>query len=316
MASMSASLHFASIRSSSPGEVVSGVAEEFSFNPTTLTQFGGRPVVRLPEQLRLHRALDELGWTGLTEEINKAARLKHESVPEPILITSDGTILAGFGPVRLAIFDGRREIPCIEYPLSDEEALRFILTYHRPQRLWNAFVRIRLALTQEPSLQQKALDNMRAGGKEKGSANLRNLRPVDSLQEIASLAGVGTRNVSNVKTILQIAHPRLISALRDGTLTINGAMQLCKLPPAEQLQQFVRSCEERVIKKLIRRAVALPKEEKNRPDVLAVLDALQQQEAQQPGSVDLRIVPLQHTVVLIGQDLLNEIVSQKELKLP
>ena len=63
----------------------------------------GRPVVRSPEQLRLHHALEELGWIGVIDEFNEAARLKYPSVTEPILITTNGTILAGFGRWRLAV---------------------------------------------------------------------------------------------------------------------------------------------------------------------------------------------------------------------
>ena len=97
-------------------------------------------------------ALEELGWIGVIDEFNDAARLTNPSVTEPILITTNGTILAGFGRWRLAVFDGRHEIHCIEYPLSEDEALQFIISHHQTQRGWNAFVRIRLALTLEPYL--------------------------------------------------------------------------------------------------------------------------------------------------------------------
>jgi hypothetical protein len=62
-----------------------------SFNPITTNRRGGHPVLRSPEQLRLHRALDEFGWTGGMEELNHAARLKDRSAPEPVLITTNGT---------------------------------------------------------------------------------------------------------------------------------------------------------------------------------------------------------------------------------
>jgi len=135
----------------------------------------GRPVVRFPGQLRMHHALDELGLVGVVAEISEAARLKHQPVLEPILITTSGTILAGFEHWRLALLEDKREIDCIEYPLDEDEALLFILTRHRPRRSWNAFVRICVALTLEPYLQQKALNNMRAGGKYKGWASCQTL---------------------------------------------------------------------------------------------------------------------------------------------
>jgi hypothetical protein len=152
-------------------------------------------VVRSPEQLRLHRALKELGWTGVIDELNDAAGRKNQSVPEPILIATDGTILAGFGRWRLAVFEGTHKIHCIEYPLSEDDSLIFILTHHQTRRGWNAFVRIRLALKLEPYLHQRALDNMRAGGKYKGLANLPDAQRIDVREEIANAAGGSPRYV-------------------------------------------------------------------------------------------------------------------------
>ena len=162
-----AALDFASIRSSSAVEVISPIPPQ-SFNPTAMSRLEGRPVVRSLEQLRLHGALEELGWTGVIDEFNAAARLTNPSETEPILITTNGTILAGFGRWRSAVFHGRREINCIEYSLSEDEALQFIISHHQPQRGWNDFVCIRLALKFEPDLQQRARHNMRAGGKYQG----------------------------------------------------------------------------------------------------------------------------------------------------
>lgn len=263
----------------------------------------GRPVVRSPRQLRLHRALEELGWTGAIDEFNDAARLKDQSVPEPILITPNGTILAGFGCWRSALFDDRHKINCIEYPLSEEEALQFIISHHQPRCGWNRFVRICLALTLKPGLQQRALDNMRAGGKYKGWANLPKAQHIEVRQKIASVAAVCPRYVSNVETILKVAHPRLIEALRNSTLRIGRAIQFCKLAKTEQLEQFIRYSEERATNKVIRQSIPRPKEKKDSLDVVAVLDALQRQEARQPGSVAVREGRHKRTVILIGQDL-------------
>jgi hypothetical protein len=279
------------------------------------SQAEARLVVRSPENLRLHTVLRDLDVIDLVEELNDAARLKDQSAAEPILITTNGTILAGFGRWRLAVFERRHEIPCIEYQLSEDESLQFMLSHHQTRRGWNAFFRIRLALTLEPYFQQRALENMRAGGKYKGWANLPEAQHIEVRQEIARAAGVCARNVSNVKTILQTAHPRLKEALRDGTLTINRAIQFCKLPRAEQLEQFIRYSEERATNKVIRQSIARPKEDKTSLDVVAVLDALQQQEARQPGSVAVRVGRHKRTVVLIGQDLCGEPRSQKELEL-
>jgi hypothetical protein len=272
-------------------------------------------VVRSPQQLRLHRALEELGWTGVIDEFNDAARLKDQSAPVPVLVTTNGTILAGFGRWRSAVFDGRHEIDCIEYPIREDESLRFTLAYHQTRCGWNAFVRVRLAMALEPNLQQRALDNMRDGGRYKGSANLPEAQHIDVREEIARIAAVCPRYVSNVKSMLEVAHPRLIEALRDNKLTINRAIQFCKLPRAEQLEQFIRYSEERATNKVIRQTIAQPKEEKASLDIVSVLDALQHLEGRQPGSVAVRVGRHKRTVVLIGQDLFTGPPSQKELKL-
>src|SRR5262249_14786501 len=64
----------------------------------------------------------------------------------PVLIPTTGIILSGFGPWRLAVFESREHIECIEYEVSEDESLQFILSHHRSRRGWNNFVRIRLAL--------------------------------------------------------------------------------------------------------------------------------------------------------------------------
>ncbi len=280
----------------------------------SIRRLEGRPVVRFSQQLRLHRALEGVGWTGVIDEVNDAARRK-KSVPEPILITTKGTILAGFGRWRLAVSEGSQQISCIEYELSENDSLQFILTHHQTRHGWNAFVRICLALTLEPNLQQEALDNMRDGGKYKGLANLPDVQRINVRQEVADAAAVGARNVANVKTLLKLAHPRLIVALRDGTLTINAAMQLCKVPQGEQLEQFIRHSEERATRKVIRQSISRPRRERTSPNLSAVLETLQQQEARHPGSVVVQVGRLQHTVILIGQALLTGPHSQREWNL-
>lgn len=273
----------------------------------------GRPVVRSLKELHLHPALEKLGWDGLVEEFNDAVRPAIHSIHDPILIATDGTILAGFGRWRLALFEQMPEIYCIEHSLSANDSLAFILTHHQTQRRWNAFVRIRLALTLKPSLQEAALNNMRFGGKYKGLANLPEAHHVDVRQQVADLAGVCSRNVGNVETILEIAHPTLIEALGNGTLKINRAMQFCTLPHAEQLDEFVRYTEERATNEVIRHCLVQRRKGEIGLDAATVLEALHRREELRSGSVLIRSVRQERTVILLGQDLLAEINSQKEL---
>ena len=134
------------------------------------------------------------------------------------------------------------------------------------------------------------------------------------MQEIAR-AGVGARNVTNVKTILHMGHARLIQALTDGTLTINRAIQFCKLPQAEQLEQFTRYTTERATNKVIRQSLRQPGDPKTSGELQKVLEALQVQEARQPGSVAIRLSEHNQSIILVGRDLLAQQISPEELKL-
>ena len=280
---------------------------------TETSQLEGRSVLRSPETLKLHPVMEELGWTAQVDELNGAARRKAESTPETILVTTNGTILAGFGQWKLALLEHRSQVQCIEYQLGEDESLHFILSRHQPSRGWNLFVRIRLALTLAPYLQQKALENMRAGGKYKGSANLPKAEHIDVRQAIARVAGVGSRNVSNVKTILEKAHPKLIDALQNGILTINRASHWCPLPRLQQVEEFMRYSMENETSKIINHTIARLAIKKTKPDLIAVLDALRQQEARKPGSVVIRPGRHKQTIILVGQEQMRGLHLQTEL---
>jgi len=271
----------------------------------------GRPVVRSPEGLHLHPALLELDSMDVAVELNEAERVRHHPTA-PILISSDGTVLSGFGRWRSALLHGEREIQCIEYALEEEDSLPFILSYHKPKRGWNSFVRTRVALTQEPYLRRKAIDNMRAGGRHKGSAKLPTPQHMDVRCQIARIAGVGVRNVSNVKTILGAAHPRLLTALANGTLTINKAMSLCKLPRPDQPEAFTKLLEDRAADKVIRATLSQGKRQEPNLDVACVLSAFQAYESRNPGSVVVRRGRSGRITISVSNELLDKIDHQME----
>src|SRR2546423_251555 len=66
-----------------------------------ISRVEGRPAVRSPKDLHLHPALEKIGWVGLVDELNDAVGLAIQPIHDPILIATDGTVLAGFGRWRL-----------------------------------------------------------------------------------------------------------------------------------------------------------------------------------------------------------------------
>lgn len=261
-------------------------------------------VSRMLDQLRPHRVLDEIGWTDVNE-LNDAARQKPQGVREPILITSDGTILSGVGSWKLALFQGKQQITCVQYDIDENESLQFILASHRTRRRWNSFVSIRIALKLEPYFQQKAVENMRAGGKYKGSTNLSKADRIEVRQEVANAAGSGVGNVDKVKAILQSAHPNIIQALQNGSLRIHRAWKWCRLPKSQQKEVFAKYDGDQTRRRIFREFKTAGS--KARFDSAKALEALRSFEVDHPGQIEFRISTTRGTVVFLGQDLINEI---------
>ena len=214
--------------------------------------------MRSPKELRLHHALDKFGLIGVIDDLNDAVRTHDESSLEPLLITRSGTILKGFARWRLALLRDENQIPCAVSPVDEEKAVQVILMEHRPKCGWNDFVRICLALTQEDYFRKKALENMSAGGRNKGATNLSEADRIDVAQEIASLASTGVGNVRKVRLILANAHPSIMTALQKGCLRIHRAWLWCrKLTKSEQRIEFARYLEKRDERRLLR-GIATP----------------------------------------------------------
>jgi hypothetical protein len=202
-------------------------------------------------------------------------------------------------------FRGRQQITCVQYDIDENESLQFILAIHRSRRRWNAFVSIRIALTLEPYFQQKAVENMRAGGKHKGSTNLSKADRIEVRQEVANAAGSGVGNVDKVKTLLQSAHPNIIKALQNGSLRIHRAWKWCRLPKSQQKEVFAKYDEDQTRRRILREFKTA--RSSARFDSAEALGALGSFEASHPGQIEFRISTKRSTVVLLGQDLINEI---------
>jgi hypothetical protein len=288
------------------------IRQKLGTRPSDFTQkgqngFRERLVIRPPQELHVHPALARLNLVHSVTDLNEAFRLNGRNLPELIRITQSKTIIGGFSDWHEAVSSGRPFVDCIEYSLTDEEALEFILIHHQPRRTWKAFNRVILALELEPYFQKKASANQIAGGKHKGSASLPKAEHIDVREKLARIAGVSARNVGNVKTILEKAHTRLIDALQDGTVSIHRAVQLCNLSRTQQLEQLLSNAVERATSKVTRQAVAQLRMQGPGEHVVAVLRVLQELAAQDPGSVVVRPGSRQQTVILLGRDLQSQV---------
>lgn len=101
-------------------------------------------------------------------QLSSLAALRRLAFREPIVTTRNGIIIDGYARWELARRQGRQTIPCLEYDLTDEEALRWLIQSHRPSRGLNSNSRVLLALDLEPRLQERARANQQAGGQNKG----------------------------------------------------------------------------------------------------------------------------------------------------
>jgi len=159
------------------------------------------------------------------------------------------------------------------------------------------------------------LSNLQMGGKCKGSATLPKAAQIDVREQVATIAGTGGRNVSKVKEILDKGHPRILSELANGSISINRAHQFCRLPFAKQPEAFTEEYCDRVASDIEWDLLWQGKD--NRPlEGTAVLKTLQQQEEHQPGSVSVRFSRRKRSVILVGEDLQSRMLDRSRLAQP
>jgi hypothetical protein len=119
-------------------------------------------------------------------------------------------------------------LDCLEYELSEEEALLWLIQKHQRSDGLNAFCRILLALELELWFKARARCHQQLGGQKKGSSNLTEADRLDVRSEIAATACASTGNVSKVKHLISTAHPHVLEALRAGEVSIHKASILIR----------------------------------------------------------------------------------------
>ncbi len=177
------------------------------------------------DEVRPHPSYVRHRLSVSASQLSALAALGSLAFREPIAVTRDLTIIDGYARFQLAQRQGRETLFCLEYDLTEEEALRWLIQSHRPAWGLNAFGRVLLVLDLEPFLQGKARVNQRIGGQHKGSSNLTEAQKVDSRSELAAAAGVSVGNITKVKQLIEFAHPVIKQALKTDEISIHLAWQ-------------------------------------------------------------------------------------------
>lgn len=276
----------------------------------------GRLVTCHPDELRPHPSYIRHKLSVHAYQLSAVAELGDLAFREPLIITQDHTILDGFARWALARLQGRSTLTCIEYKMSETEALQNLLQRHRRSTGLNDFIRICLGLELEPFFKSQAREKQQAGGREKGSSILTEAERLDVRKEIARIAGVSVGNVTKVKQLSTTAHSEVIKALREKELSIHRAWLWSKLSPEEQREKLWLSQSKRGIGKTIRHLLSRYTQKsspsRNAADLIKIVSALQSGKL---GSVRLVSVNVPGKIILVTDELFQTLEAQEKLAL-
>lgn len=232
-------------------------------------------------------------------------------------MTQQGYVLAGQAQWEVAKRHGDLTVACLQFELSEDQALLWLIQKRQGSRGINAFTRILLALELEPYLKERARANQSLGGFMKGSSKMAEADRLDVREEVAAVAGASVGNVSKVRSLLPLAEPSIMAALRDGEVSIHRAFTWIEQPDS-QCQQFELYQNRRGIKRVIRTLQAkqhLPSTGEDRFDLSRLGNALDAIPAETRASVVVGTISVPGNAIVLSTALLKMLESQGELPL-
>jgi hypothetical protein len=191
-------------------------------------------VIRSLDWFKKHPAYVELQLAVSPTQLAALKRLGDFVFKDPLLVTRQGVIIDGYARKEYA---GRLDVPtlpCVEFDIGEEEALRMILNKHRRSLGWNDYNRIRMASRLKDVIRASARANQQAGGHFKGSSKL---TEANVRKGIATAAGVSEGNVTKVDQ-LRDSDPGLLTALANSEIRIHKAWLWRKLTGQEQREKL------------------------------------------------------------------------------
>jgi hypothetical protein len=276
---------------------------------------------RLVDNLHPHPAYARHHLGVSASKLSALVQVGDLAFREPIVISRTGTIIDGHARWELARRQGRSTLPCIEYVLSEEEALQWLIQRHGRSDYLNAFCRILLALELEPWLTEQARSHRRVGGENKGSSKLTEADRLDVRSRIAGVAGASTGNVTKVKQLIAAADPEILQALRSGEIVIHRAWLWRALTLAEQRRALMSYRGEKgvgkTIRDLLRKHVSKPPANPVAAvEMPSLVRRFSQLDARELSSFDVAVLKLPGKALFITEELLKSLPAQEKLALP
>ena len=214
-------------------------------------------------RIRPHPAVRALGCKPTAVELEPVRQHWKTSLLEPLIVTSQGTIIDGLKRWFVAWERRIATLPCVKLAISDDEALDQILDRASAKNSWNRYRRICLALTREEALRERACENQRAGGRRKDPSTLTGAQQIEVRKEIARMASASTGSVTKVKKIRTAGCPLLKQEAQRDAISIDAAWNISKLDHDEQMRELGRRASKRRGKKRVQalgRAAAISSE--------------------------------------------------------
>ena len=204
--------------------------------------------------LRPHSTYQALCAPIAATRVRRVAQQRGQ-IREPLVTSREATILDGHARWQVALDREQPSLPCLEYDVTEDEALQMVIQQHRASEGLNDFCRIVMALELEPVFKERSPRSRPVTGGRRLSSNLTNAEHRDVRKAIARVAGVATGNVTKVKQLLGTVVPEVRERLVRGEVRIHRAWQWRTLSPKAQRDALWEHLHRGAIKTTIARLV-------------------------------------------------------------
>jgi len=224
-----------------------------SLVPHSVADLQAKVVRRQMSELRLHALWEKyhVGILGKRQPIPASPPVS--SIAELVSITACGTILKGFETYLQAKRAGKLWIDCIEYPVTENEALLWILAHSSDRSGLNRFQTIVMAREATGDLRERARQNQSLGGRSKLFTNLGKVTPIHYCKEVARITGVGQVTVGKALKLRDMAIPEVLDALFANRVSIHRAWLWLQTPERQLDLLYFHLGERQILEKADKR---------------------------------------------------------------